>query len=895
MAAAASAYCHRMNSLAILLVALFTLNCFTSEQALPGITGTGQISGKVVGADGTPISGVTVTTSHNGEVLTATTSSSGLFSFTLKEVQRGMGFNLQFTKTNFENASRAAVISLPNLKVDIGNVVMYITGSNAELSARKITGQVLDNFSYRPLAGANVTTTDSAGQVLVVTTDDNGRFALVSNYFALGSTFALGVFKSNYISRTDIIAVITAEENTIRNNPIRLYQKFGAIYGYVTEDSLGTPLNMVEVTLTNSNNQQITCYTGGNGGTYDPEPLAPGFYCPDMDDDPGTPNYGANGGGFKIKDQFLLLGNRYPITLSKTSTNCTNRAPAATNCYKTKTTYADVLLTGNNAIPGLTQALYWDSWIYGTVSAGAGVKVKLYNNSNTFITETTSGAGGAFLLDHPQIARAQTYKLTFEKNGYSSRLIGNSPPNDPVLVTISVAGPNNVGAVTMTALPPPNQTIIGSVTDYWSTQIIPGALVSITDNNGLRTATTDAFGAFSISGNFTCGNNYVMQISKAGYTGERVVAYQSFKISLPMDAFLNTSGGGCTRLAGPPEYNLASASSCDAEGTPGVGAQACSNYTVLYPIGLFANISGAGVLNPGLKRFQYQVKQTYEKFLTEKVGLTISGRMGALQLTSSAPQKNWDYDTLYVHFDDTPRILPNPPEGKWSNHVPVNPLPTTCTPTVTENCSPRANGALAEGIGSDTRTIPWDIKSYIYYHFYAAAPGSYTMETTGSTDTHITLYAQTGANLGSDDDSGSGSNARLTMSLSRGWYYIKVRGKNDNVFGFFDVRVTGPVAAEINYGTMLSPTATYATNCGPNNGNLVLSYYDATAHLLYIAAPGEGGSCSANATIEKHGPVGDIVRGRFDGSLRPIAPAGANATISSVMPTRGFFNIIRQE
>jgi hypothetical protein len=362
-----------------------------------------------------------------------------------------------------------------------------------------------------------------------------------------------------------------------------------------------------------------------------------------------------------------------------------------------------------------------------------------------------------------------------------------------------------------------------------------------------------------------------------------------------MDAFLNTSGGGCTRLAGPPEYNLASASRCDAEGTPGVGAQACSNYTVLYPIGLFANISGAGVLNPGLKRFQYQVKQTYEKFLTEKVGLTISGRMGALQLTSSVPQKNWDYDTLYVHFDDTPRILPNPPEGKWSNHVPVNPLPTTCTPTVTENCSPRANGALAEGIGSDPRTIPWDIKSYIYYHFYAAAPGSYTMETTGSTDTHITLYAQTGANLGSDDDSGSGSNARLTMSLSRGWYYIKVRGKNDNVFGFFDVRVTGPVAAEINYGTMLSPTATYATNCGPNNGNLVLSYYDATAHLLYIAAPGEGGSCSANATIEKHGPVGDIVRGRFDGSLRPIAPAGANATISSVMPTRGFFNIIRQE
>ncbi|HNA80473.1 MAG TPA: pre-peptidase C-terminal domain-containing protein, partial [Turneriella sp.] len=318
-------------------------------------------------------------------------------------------------------------------------------------------------------------------------------------------------------------------------------------------------------------------------------------------------------------------------------------------------------------------------------------------------------------------------------------------------------------------------------------------------------------------------------------------------------------------------------------------------YTRLYPIGLFANISGAGVLNPGLKRFTHQVKQTYEKFLTEKVGLTISGRMGALQLTSTLPQRNWDYDTIYVHFDDTPRILPNPPEGRWSNHVPVNPLATTCTPTVTENCSPKSNGVLTEGIGADTRTVQWDLKTYVYYHFYAAAPGSYTIETTGSTDTHITLIAQTGANLGSDDDSGSGSNARMTITLSRGWYYVKVRGKNDNVFGFFDVRVTGPVAAEINYGTMLSPTATYGTTCATNNGNMVLSWYDATSHLLYVAAPGEGGACSANGTIEKHGPVGEIVRGRFDGSLRPIAPSGANATVQSSLPFRGFFNVIRQE
>lgn len=880
-----------MRILPVVVIALLALNCFSSEKTLPGVTGTGEITGRVVGPDGTPISSVTVTTTNNGAVLTTTTNSRGNFSFTLAEVQRGSGFNLQFSKTNFQNAARAAVISLPNLKVDIGNVVMYIVGSSEELSERRIVGQVLDNFTYRPLAGANVTTTDSAGQVLVVTTDSNGRFTIPSNYFALGDTFALGVYKSNYITRTDIIAVIGAEDNTIRNNPIRLYNKFGAIYGYLTEDSLGTPLNNVSVTLTNSNNMQITC---NSGGPYDQnasapyEPLAAGFYCPDMDDDFNTPQNGAGGGGFKIKDQFLLLGNRYSITLSKTSTNCTTRNPAATNCYKTRTTYADVLLTGNNAIPGLTQALYWDAWIYGTVSAGSGVTVKLYNASNTYITETVTTAGGAFLLDHPQIARAQTYKLTFEKEGYSSRLIGTPAPNDPVNVTITVAGPNNAGAVSMTPLPPPNQTLIGTVLDYWSTQFIQGATVSITDNDGLRTATTDSLGAFSISGNFTCGNNYTMRISRTNYTGKLLVSHQEFKISLPMTAFLNTSGGGCTRTSGPPEYNLGTASVCDDPGTPGAGTQACSNFTVLYPIGLYA------VINGQTKNFRHQVKQTYEKFLTEKTGLTISGRTGALQLTSSTPQKNWDFDTIYVHFDDTPRVLPAPPEGRWSNHVPVNALATKCTPTVTANCSPQANGVLVEGIGSDTRTIPWDIKTYVYYHFYAAAPGSYTVETTGSTDTHITLYAQTGALIGSDDDSGSGSNARVgPVNLLRGWYYIKVRGKHDNVFGFFDVQVTGPTAAETNYNTMLS--ATYSTNCGTNNGNMVLSWYDSTGHILYIAAPGEGGSCHANGTIEKHGPVGGIVRGRFDGSLRPIAPSGANATVQSTMPFRGFYNVIRQE
>lgn len=866
----------------LLAVMAAMLNCFSSEKALPGIKGSGQILGKAVGPDGTGIKDVTVTTTHNGQLLTATTSSTGAFSFTLSETERGSGFNLQFAKTNFENASAAAVISLPNLKVDIGNVTMYITGSSAEVSERRITGQLLDNFSYKPIVGVNIDTTDSAGHVVTATTDANGKFTLASNYFALDSSFAVTARKSNYIERSDIVAVITAEENPVRNNPIRIYNLFKNVYVYVTDDSLGTALDGVSFSLQNSNKQQLTCTTGG---PYNAQPLLVGQYCPDMAGitSPISGTLGDNAGGAKMQNDFLFVGNRYDVTLSKTTSACTNRQAGTSNCYRSKSTYVDV--NGNqldNPVPGQKVALYWDAWIHGTVSAGTGVTVKLYNASNTYITETTTNGSGQFVLDSPSIARNQQYKMTFEKTGYYSRLIGFSAPNDPALITITVSGANNAGAVNMTALPPPTHCVRGTVKNYWDTQPIDGATVAIFDG-GWRTATTNSLGEFTISGNFgnTAVNAFDVEISKAGFTGETLVAKQTFKF---------THSGVAACPGSPYDLDSAAVGACGATGVGPTGGASCESKLVLYPIGVYASING------GTKRFSYQIKQTYEKFLTEKTGLTISARVGALNLTSTLPQKNYNPEAFYLHFDDTPRLLPNVPEGKWSNHVPVNPLPTTCSPTVTTNCSPASNGVLTEGIGTDTRVLPWEIKTYVFYHFYAAAPGAYTVETTGSTDTHITLIAQTGAVMGSDDDGGTGSNARIgPINLLRGWYYVKVRGKNDNVFGFFDVRVTGPVAAESNYSTMLSPTATYSTDCAPNSGNLVLSWFDAGNSLLYIAAPGENGGCSATATIEKHGPVGDIVRGRFDGSLRPIAPAGANATITSSLPFRGFFNIIRSE
>jgi|GEM_PF-3902346 len=906
----------RKKFVAVLLLALFTLNCFSSEKSLPETTGTGQVSGKVVGPDGTALPGVQVTTTYKGKTVQTTTTSTGLFSINIGDVERGQGFNLQFTKTNFENANQAAVISLPNLKVDIGNVTMFISGGS-EVTSRKILGQVLDNFSYRPLAGASVTTIDSAGLAVVTTTDDAGKFALTSNYFALQSTFAVSVFKSNFITRTDLVAKITAEDNTIRNNPIRLYHKFGSVYAYTTEDTLGTALNGVTVTLTNSNNQVLQCVTGTGvapSGPYDNVPLAVGAYCPNLAGitSPVTGTIGDNTGGAKLQNDFLLLGNRYSVSLSRTDANCTARvqnSAVANQCYRPVSTYVDVSLVGDNPISGGSVKMIWDAYIYGTVVVTgpatpiSGATVKLYDNTNTYVTQATTSATGTFLLDSTKIYRNQQYKLTIEKTGYYSRLIGYAGPNsnEIILNPINVRGANNANTLSTTGptisllpLPAPTHCVTGTVNDYWSGLPVDGATVAIFDG-GWRTATTGPAaaslgcpaitnGQFIIGGNFSdpAVDKYDVEISKTGYTGEVLVAKQTFKF---------THDG----VVAP--YNLDTRAACSATGVGPTGGVTCVSKLVLYPVGLFAVIHGSS------KYFRNQIKQTYEKFLTEKTGLTISGRTGDLQLTSATPQKTYDYDTLYLHLDDTPKILPGVPEGKWSNHVPVNPLPTVCSPTVSSPCSPQANGVLSENIGTDSRILAWDIKTYVYYHFYAAAPGQYTIQTTGSTDTHITLIAQTGANLGSDDDSGSGSNARIgPINLLRGWYYIKVRGKNDNVFGFFDVSVTGPTQAQTNYNTMLSPAATYATNCAINNGNMVLSFYaapnrsDGILPGLYIAAPGEdNGDCTASATLERHGPIGDIIRGRFGGHLRPVASAGTSEQVTSTGQFQGFYNIIRSE
>lgn len=78
------------------------------------------------------------------------------------------------------------------------------------------------------------------------------------------------------------------------------------------------------------------------------------------------------------------------------------------------------------------------------------------------------------------------------------------------------------------------------------------------------------------------------------------------------------------------------------------------------------------------------------------------------------------------------------------------------------------------------------------YHFTAATPGAYTIETSGPTDLLMSLYGPDSATtlIAQDDDSGQDRNARIVVNLTTaGKYYVQVRHYNLSS-GTGDYRIT---------------------------------------------------------------------------------------------------------
>lgn len=82
-----------------------------------------------------------------------------------------------------------------------------------------------------------------------------------------------------------------------------------------------------------------------------------------------------------------------------------------------------------------------------------------------------------------------------------------------------------------------------------------------------------------------------------------------------------------------------------------------------------------------------------------------------------------------------------------------------------------------------------------FHSFDATAATTYTMETSGTTDTHLLVYSQDSTTpLAQDDDSGPGLNARLEWAApATGHYFFEVRHYDPTKGGIYDVRITAGI------------------------------------------------------------------------------------------------------
>ncbi|NOZ94780.1 MAG: hypothetical protein GXP47_08600, partial [Acidobacteria bacterium] len=128
-----------------------------------------------------------------------------------------------------------------------------------------------------------------------------------------------------------------------------------------------------------------------------------------------------------------------------------------------------------------------------------------------------------------------------------------------------------------------------------------------------------------------------------------------------------------------------------------------------------------------------------------------------------------------------------------------------------------ASATPLSGCGSTPAAIDC-VGDLDYYWLTAPGSGSFTFETTGTTDTELRLYDSNGDAIASDDDGGSGTNARIVYSLAAGQKYsVAVNEHNNDGAGDYTLVISGcssggcgndPGNDDLNSATPISGCAT---------------------------------------------------------------------------------------
>lgn len=453
----------------------------------------------------------------------------------------------------------------------------------------------------------------------------------------------------------------------------------------------------------------------------------------------------------------------------------------------------------------------------GTATCGS-ITLTAYDSSNSQVVSTSATGGSSYTLQSDLFKKGQAYTV---------KATGSSGCENAEASVTSMAEGDNTLNITMplkVTCGGGNTCITGVIVDNFDNTIKLTASVKVTDQGGVvRTATADSSGAFSVAGSFTKDSSYNFEFSMSNYTGNT-------------DPLKETKSVTINVLAGQ--------------------TQAIVGNIALYPIGFSATINGT------VYNFNNFTKQSYEKFLTEKWGFTLSARDKTDLNTANS---------FYLHVDDTIAFPSSIPGGwKYVNYIPIN--------------GSVVRGAIAEWTSSDTRpgvrtsSDTLNPSHPVMYCFYVVTAGTFTIETTGSTDTSIKLYNSAGTQVTSSNTGGTPTiNGKITnQSLSTGWYFIEVNGETTSIYGVFDIKVTGTAQSNGSTGTW-------------NTNDLILSYYSHADKTMYIAGSDESGS-SGVITFTNNGSVGNISRGTFSGTLRAINASGATLPV-----TNGYFNVIRKE
>ena len=96
----------------------FRNNSFTVEKGLVSGVVTDHQSGK-------PLAQAEVLISVKGDVFKAISLEDGTFQLEMTKVNRGEGYNVHFRHKSYQNATRAGIFRLPNLRIDLGTVPLY--------------------------------------------------------------------------------------------------------------------------------------------------------------------------------------------------------------------------------------------------------------------------------------------------------------------------------------------------------------------------------------------------------------------------------------------------------------------------------------------------------------------------------------------------------------------------------------------------------------------------------------------------------------------------------------------------------------------------------------------------------------------------------------------------